>query len=184
MIDSERRIPLGLFDDVGDRRIAEDKSVLFHRLRARSRRAGINPLRRISATGGSIFGPLAAATSSCSRLLRRRSLVLPNQFANILARRSPIARSDLPFDVLFEWRRGTDVAARRAQTTASRRLRVCTCTARRSYAPHKMAAPKVLLGYQSNLLRDRPLAPNTPGLPLSALPISEKRAPSLVSHLS
>jgi hypothetical protein len=69
-----RRVPLGLFDDVSDSRIAEDKTVLFHRFRARSRRAGINPLRRISATGSSIFGPLAAATSSCSRLLRRRSL--------------------------------------------------------------------------------------------------------------
>src|SRR6266436_1209234 len=74
-----QRISLGLFDDVSDSRIAEDKTVLFpgqrvHRLRARSRSAGIKPLRRISATGSSIFGPLAAATSSCSRLLRRRSL--------------------------------------------------------------------------------------------------------------
>ena len=71
-----RRIPLGLFDDVSDSRIAEDKTVRFHRLRARSRREGIEPLRRISATGSSIFGPWAAATTSCSRLLRRRSLSL------------------------------------------------------------------------------------------------------------
>jgi len=60
-------VPISLFQDVGDGRIAEDKPSLFHRRRARSRSAAIRPFLRISATGSSIFGPLAAATSSGSR---------------------------------------------------------------------------------------------------------------------
>src|SRR5580692_909111 len=67
-------VPLSLFQYVGNRRVAEDKPTPSHRLRARARSAEIRPLRRISASGISIFGPLAAATSSCSRLPRRRSL--------------------------------------------------------------------------------------------------------------
>jgi hypothetical protein len=43
----------------------------LHRRRTRSRNAVTEPLRRISARETSIFGPLAAAMSSCSRLPRR-----------------------------------------------------------------------------------------------------------------
>src|SRR5713226_10765244 len=67
-------VPISLFQDIGEDRIAEDKPSLFHRWRARSRSADRRPFLRISATGSSIFGPLAAATSSCSRLPKRRSL--------------------------------------------------------------------------------------------------------------
>src|SRR6266567_917515 len=59
------------------------------------------------------FRPLGGSDEFLLKTAQASLLVIflcpPNQFADILARRSPIARSDLPFDVLFEWFRERDV---------------------------------------------------------------------------
>ena len=97
-----REVPITLLQNVGDGGIAEDKSALFHRRRARSRRAGIRPLRRISASGISIFGPLAAATSSCLEIAEAAFFVLPDEFADVLAGCAPIAGGHLSFYIFLQ----------------------------------------------------------------------------------
>jgi len=49
-----------------------------HRRRVRSRSAVTRPFLRISVTESSILGPLAAASSSCSRLEKAALFVLSN----------------------------------------------------------------------------------------------------------
>src|SRR6267378_2751995 len=69
-------VPIRLLQNICNRCITESNPRFFHarRARARSRSAEINPFLRIWLIDTSIFGPFAAASSSCSRLVIRRSL--------------------------------------------------------------------------------------------------------------
>ena len=91
-------VPVSLFQDVGKCRITEDRPTVPQRRRARPRRAGIGPLWRISATGISIFGPLAAATSSdCPN-----AVLCPGESTRGGIRWAcPVASRDLPFNVVL-----------------------------------------------------------------------------------
>src|ERR1019366_4089970 len=73
-----------------------------HLRRALLRRAATSPFLRISATGTSILSLFTPARRSCSRFRNRRSLVLADQFADVLAGRAPVPGVDLALDVLLE----------------------------------------------------------------------------------
>src|SRR5205823_6009972 len=66
-------VPIRLLQNICNRCITESNPRFFHARRARSRSAEINPFLRIWLIDTSIFGPFAAASSSCSRLVIRRS---------------------------------------------------------------------------------------------------------------
>src|SRR6266404_3011621 len=67
-------VPIRLLQNICNRCITESNPRFFHARRARSRSVEINPFLRIWLIDTSIFGPFAAASSSCSRLVIRRSL--------------------------------------------------------------------------------------------------------------
>jgi len=95
-------VPISLFQDIGEDRIAEDKPSLFHRWRARSRSADRRPFLRISAKGEFNLRTLGGSHQFLLQIAQAALFVLTNQFADIFAGCAPVAGSYLSFDVALK----------------------------------------------------------------------------------